>query len=61
MGTGELYPVVEWIPAATRVQFAHWTFSLVRHLRIVVRLKREIIVFSSDSNLISFGFSDLPT
>ena len=47
MGTGELYPVVEWIPAATRVQFAHWTFSLVRLLRIVVRLKREIIVFSS--------------
>ena len=31
MGTGELYAVVEGIPAATRVQLAHWTFSLVRH------------------------------
>ena len=32
MGTGELYAVVERIPAAMRVQFAHWTFSLVRLL-----------------------------
>ena len=32
MGTGELYAVVEWIPAAMGVQFAHWTFLLVRRL-----------------------------
>ena len=25
-----LYAVVEWIPAAMCVQFAHWTFSLER-------------------------------
>ena len=30
MGTGELYAVVEWMPAAMWVQFAHLTFSLVR-------------------------------
>ena len=35
MGTGELYAVVEWIPATMRLQFAHWIFSLVRFLRIV--------------------------
>ena len=33
VGTGELYAVVEWIPAAMRVQFAHLTFSLVRLFR----------------------------
>ena len=42
MGTGELYAVVEWIPAAMSVEFAHWIFSLVR-LRIV-RFRRESVV-----------------
>ena len=31
MGTGELYAVVEWIPAARSVQFAHWIYSLMRY------------------------------
>ena len=30
VGTGELYAVVDWIPVAMLVQFAHWTFSPVR-------------------------------
>ena len=44
VGTGELYAVVGWIPAAMWVQFAHRTFSLVRLLRIV-RFSRESVVF----------------
>ena len=59
MGTGELYAVVEWIPAAMWVQFAPWIFSLVRLLRIV-RFRRESVVFPGRI-LISLGFSDLPT
>ena len=59
MGTGELYAVVEWIPAAMSVQFAHWTFSLVRLLSVSCVFRRESVVFPGRI-LISFGFSDLP-
>ena len=40
------------------VQFAHWTFPLVRLLRIV-RFRRESVVFPG-LILIPFAFSDLP-
>ena len=32
MVTRKLYAVLEWIPAAMLVQFAHWTSSLVVRL-----------------------------
>ena len=57
MGTGELYAVVEWIPAAMWVQFAHWVISLVRLVR-VVRFRRESVVFPGRI-LISLDVSDL--
>ena len=60
MGTGELYPVVEWIHAAMWVQFAHWTFSLVvRLFPYRAFFMWESVVFPGRI-LISHGFSDLP-
>ena len=53
-----MYLVVEWIPAAMRVHFAHWIISRVPLLRIV-RFRWKSVVLPGRI-LISLGFSDLP-
>ena len=60
MRPGELYAVVEWIPAAMRFQFAHGTFSLVRLFpyRAFLGGKAYLVVFPGRI-FISFVFSDL--